>query len=483
MIVLGTILVLFLSCATAPKAPDWILTTPQPDGTNTYFVGSAPGRDMGTATAEATNNLIAGIMQYMGVSVKVNTSATAQASLSAYSADIRQTVETQSTNRISGFKVLQKFAQQDKGSGQYTVYILASYATSDLRKEKARIEALFQEKIDAVAKPEAEGDALAGSNRILEAVGKYIEAMVAASGSDIENANLKVERNANKARQQLSLLSLSLGGLTEIKGSMGRVPEKSLDIQVLGARGGQRFFVPGASLLITYPRRLANGRIGTKSESLVSDASGWVRATLPVPDFVGKSRINIQLDLSSTFELFDKVGRSYSAYVSSIEDELRSKAIDLPYTVSSQAAGIPMTFFVVDLDEKGAASSQFALQTGLMDTLSKEGFSLMSLPLDPGFALASKEVILQNARMLKGPGAGRLVIGTGKVDSVRSEGTLFVASASASIQVIDLASGKVLYAADKTWQALAADQSAARRNALRELGSQVFGKDIVSSLP
>jgi hypothetical protein len=142
-----------------------------------------------------------------------------------------------------------------------------------------------------------------------------------------------------------------------------------------------------------------------------------------------------------------------------------------------------MTFFVVDLDEKGAASSQFALQTGLMDTLSREGFSLMSLPLDPGFALASKEVILQNARMLKGPGAGRLVIGTGKVDSVRSEGTLFVASASASIQVIDLASGKVLYAADKTWQALAADQSAARRNALRELGSQVFGKDIVSSLP
>jgi hypothetical protein len=438
---------------------------------------------MGTATTEATNNLIAGIMQYMGVSVKVNTSATAQASLTAYSADIRQTVETQSTNRISGFKVLQKFSQQDKGSGQFTVYILASYATADLRKEKARIEALFQEKVDAVAKPEAEGDALAGANRILEAVGKYIEAMVAASGSDIENANLKVERNANKAREQLASLSLSLGGLTELKGSMGTIPDRSLDIQLLGGRAGTRFPVPGASLVVTYPRRLANGRIGTKSEGFVTDSSGWVRASLPVPDFVGKARISIQLDLSSAFELFDKVGRSYSAYISAIEDELRSKSIDLSYTVSSKAASIPMAFFVVDLDERGSANSQFVLQTGLMEALSKEGFSISSLPLDPGFALASNDVIVGNARKLSGPGAGRLVFGTGKVDSVRTEGNFFVASASASIKVVDLASGKLVYAADKTWQALASDQATARRNALRELGSQVFGKDLVSSLP
>ncbi|TXT42006.1 MAG: hypothetical protein FD137_2379 [Spirochaetes bacterium] len=236
---LAAALLVGVSCATGQKAPSWVLSTPPADSANTYFVGSGPGPDPGSATVEATSNLIANIMQYIGVAVKVDTSATAKASLDSYSAEIRQTVETQSTNRLAGFKVLERYSSRDKATGRYVVHILASYATADLRKEKARIEGLFQEKIDAVAKPESEGDALAASGRVVDAATKYIEAMVAASGSDIDNAEIKVERNANKAREQISQLRFSFAGPGEIRASLGKAPGVALAIQVLAGRGGR----------------------------------------------------------------------------------------------------------------------------------------------------------------------------------------------------------------------------------------------------
>lgn len=89
----------FLSCATAP---DWISRPPPPDSVNTWFVGSASGKDEAAAVNDATANLIAGIMQYMGIRVTVNTSAMAKASLESYTAEITQTVTMQSENRLAG---------------------------------------------------------------------------------------------------------------------------------------------------------------------------------------------------------------------------------------------------------------------------------------------------------------------------------------------------------------------------------------------
>ena len=89
-------LLVLSACATgAPSqgqaVPDWVLSTPKPDSANTYFVGQAPapGGDLATGTDDAAANLIASIMQYIGVKVSVDTSASARASLDSYSADIR----------------------------------------------------------------------------------------------------------------------------------------------------------------------------------------------------------------------------------------------------------------------------------------------------------------------------------------------------------------------------------------------------------
>jgi hypothetical protein len=392
-------------------------------------------------------------------------------------------VETQSTNRLSGFKVSQKYLRTDSASGKVTVYILASYLTADLNKEKARIAALFQEKADAVAKPEAEGDALAASGRVLEAAGRYIQAMVAASGSEVENAEIKLERNADKARLQIASLSFVFPRGQELKASLGKVPAQPFELKLVAVSGGQGSApVPGASIAFSYPRKLPNGKLGTKTETLVTDLDGNIRFSLPAPDFVGRGRISAQLDLSSSLDLLDRLPKKYDALLSAIEDEIRGKTAEVSYVVTSQATLVPLVLFVVDMDEKGFISRQGAVQAGLMETLAAQGFSVRTADIDPDLVSASAEQLIGLARSSLPAGSGRLAFGSGKVLSVRKEGAFFVASASGSLKVVDLTTGQLLYAAEKAWQTMASDEAMARRNALRELGSQVFGKELISSL-
>jgi len=144
---------LLASCVSSPKAqtkaPDWALATPGADGTYTYFVGysSDPAGDAAKAAEGATANLLASIMNYIGVKITVDSSATAKASYDSYQAEIIQTVKTQSTNRLAGFLVKERHQIKDKKSGRITVYILASYLTKDLEAEKTRIQKLFQEQL------------------------------------------------------------------------------------------------------------------------------------------------------------------------------------------------------------------------------------------------------------------------------------------------------------------------------------------------
>ncbi len=484
LVSLSLLLILLASCATSPKVPQWVLSPPSPDGTSTYFSGSATAADDATAIGDATDRLIAGIMQYIGVDVKVSTSATARASLDSYSADLRQTVQTESSNRMAGFKVTQKYIARDKKTGSVTAHILAAYQTAELEKEKARIAALFKERADAVAKPEAEGDALASEGRAAEAVNKYIEAMAAASGAEVENAGIKLERNANKARAQLASISFLIGDGKSLQGSLGKAFGQALPVRVLRESPAGRQGLPGASLQVSYSRKLPNGQLGSKSQSLITDASGYAFLELPPPDFVGRGRVFVQLDLSSSLELLDKVGPGYQAVVASLEDEIRTKYAELPYIVASGASQVPLAVFVVDKDEQGRSLIPSAFQAGFVDALVKEGFSVRTLSLDPALLQGPQEFLIAQVRAQNPGGAPlRFAYGSAAISAVRKESTIFIAQAGATITIVDLATGSTLYSSDKARQALGNDEANARKNALRELGAQVFAKDILSSLP
>ena len=284
----------FASCASVPaqsKAPDWIFSNPKPDATNTYFVGSASDSsgDVAAATNDAAANLLASITQYIGVKVEVSSDAQAKATLDSYSASIKSTVTSASTNQVAGFTVKERYVQKDGKTKRVTVYILASYVTTDLESEKSRIQQAFQERIDAVAKPESEGRGLEADGRAYEAVRKYIEAAVAASGSDIDNAELKLERNTNNARSVLARLRFDASASVGYQGLVGQAFPKPLVAKLVSGEGADAQGVAGAVVLVTYQRKAGSGLAG-KTESVMTDASGGISFTPPIPDFVGKAR-------------------------------------------------------------------------------------------------------------------------------------------------------------------------------------------------
>lgn len=287
LMALTTVFAVFVSCTTVPaqpKAPAWTSTIPAPDATNTYFVGYAsdPGGDVAKATTAAANNLLSSIMQYIGVRVSVDTSAIAKATLDSYSADITSTVTSSSTNQISGFSIKDRYVWRDNRTGQVVVYVLAAYATGDLDREKARIAALFQEKVDAVAKPESEGLALAGSGHYYDAIRKFIEAAVAASGADIDNAEIKMERNVNEARTALSEIHFVDTGTGLVKGLVGQPFATPFAVRLEAGEGDATQGVPGAALKVSYQRR-QGGRLLSKTESAVTGADGVLNFTPPPP--------------------------------------------------------------------------------------------------------------------------------------------------------------------------------------------------------
>jgi hypothetical protein len=483
--VLAATLVL-ASCASTQaqgKAPDWIFATPKSDASNTYFVGSSsdPTGDASAASNDAGANLIASITQYIGVKIDVNSTAEAKASLESYSASIRSTVNTTSKNQLAGFAIKERFVQTDKKTKRVTVYILASYVTADLEKEKARISKLFKEREDAVAKPEAEGAALESAGRAFEALRKYIEAAVVASGIDIDNADVKLQRNLNNARGALSRLRFDASASAGYSGFAGQEFSKPLVVRLVAGEGAAAPGVPGALVLLSYQRK-SGTRLVSKTESVMTDATGGISFTPPAPDFVGKAKFTLKLDFQSSIDLLDKLPEKYAAYRDSLIDELRAKTFDLPYEVLSKARSASMAIAIVDIDESGAIVEGNKTQAGLVEALTREKFVVKGLSVSPDSLKAMDEAAAIAAAKAAGK-FERVALGTAVVSELRKDGKNYLCSAKASVKVVEVASGNVIYNAERGITGFGSDEKSARAAAFRDLGLSSLGKDMLSSLP
>ncbi len=475
---MAAIAVIVSGCASAPKVPQWVLQTPQPDSKYTFFVGSSSGTDSATTIGDATASLVAGIMKYMGVSISVSSSAEAKASLSDYQAQITQTVKTESQGRIAGFEVVEKYINKDAKSGLYTVHVLARYETKELQKEKARLEALFKEKFDAVAVPEQKGDAAAAEGRQLDAIRFYAEAMTAAAGSDIDNAQIKLERNAKKASSIAATLMLSI-----VSGSNSQIPLggslPTITARLTTNHGGTSQPVAGAPLSIAYPKKLSSGRVGTATTQAFTDTNGDAAFTLKAIDIAGEFRVSVQIDFASISDLFSSLPSWALPYSDAVEADLSSKVAYANYSVVSAAKNIPLAIAVRANSQQAALTldlSTFSLS--LKEALVKQGFVLA----DAASPSSSAPDIAQ-LRALAPPNMQRFALASIDIGAVSKDGDYFIASVSGSMNVYDLANGTTLYSASKSAQGMGASERDALSNALRTLAGQVFANDILGTLP
>lgn len=474
------------SCVSSPKpvkAPDWILTTPPPDATYTYFVASSSDSkgDAALATDDAANALIAQITRFMGVKITVESTGEAKGTLDSYSANVTNVVKQSGSSQVSGFSIKDRY-QVREGSA-VTVYILAQYVTAELNKEKARIAAVFKEQEDAVAKPEAAGDAAVGAGRVFDAVKSYVEAVVAASGSGIDNAAIKLERNANKARTVLGKLRFVAAG-APTTANIGKEFGKPFQAKLVFGEGESAPGIPGAEVFVTYQRRQSSGRVVTRTERAMSDGAGVVSFTPPPPDFVGKATLSIALNLESTSQLLEKVPASYASIVDAIRDDLSRRSVSFGYTIVSEARTIPTGVAVVDLGDDGKVTGSSVAQGGLFESLAKEKFKTGLSPLD-GALVASMDdaAILKAAKAQYGAGLSRMIYGTAKIDSATKDGSMWQVSARMTVRCVDFATGMVLYGVEKTAIVVGSDEASARRSALVQVARDAVAKDLMSNLP
>ena len=152
--------------------------------------------------------------------------------------------------------------------------------------------------------------------------------------------------------------------------------------------------------------------------------------------------------------------------------------------MSSAARSVPTAVALVDLDDAGTPIAGARTEAGLVEALVKEKFDARSGGLDASLVAAMDDAaILAAAKAAPGKKFGRLVYGAAKITGVRKDGSMYLADSKASVKVVELATGSLLYSAEKAATGMGSDEAAARAAAYRELGLNAIGKDLLASLP
>ncbi len=476
-------LVLFvLGCATPEAAgrsegpPDWVQTPPRGDGTNEYFVGVAgdSAGDVAEAETVATAAMIDEIVRYMGVRITTDTTAEARASLDAFESSVVQTVRQTGAARVAGFRVVDRYVER-RGEA-VTVYLLGAYERASLETERARLQALFQERIDAVAVPEQRAREFEARGQYFEAVLHYLEAAQAAATSDIDNAEIRFERNVNSARNLVSRIQLEKQNDNLIVMVREAFPESFEAVVRVNGRP-----VPGAAVRVSY-KEFRGGRSTTRTTTIQSDEHGRVSFAHPIPQLVGSDTVTVGLDLSRFMLPLEELGREYRSHLDGLSGAISDTRVVFRYDVRSRAAQVPTGVLLHEADIAGNPIAAGTVGSSLQQELSSASFRVQNLSAVGSRSTGmARDELLELLRAEYGGRVERVIIGSAQIDEF-NEGDGFIVRVSGSAEAIDLETGEVLYSTSGFQRSRGASSNAAIQAAFRMLGSN-FGQDFASRLP
>ncbi|MFP4534798.1 MAG: hypothetical protein ACLFNP_03690 [Spirochaetaceae bacterium] len=462
---------------TEEPAPDWVMRAPEPTDQYEYFVGSSSDESGDTAAAEdqAIADLIAEITRYLGVRVTSETSAEARASLNSFESEVTQTVRQQSEARVAGFRVQDRYVEEQ--AGRVTVHILARYERSALEAEKRRLEALFQERIDAIAVPEEEAENLESRGAYVRAAQKYIEAAAAAASSDIENAQIRFERNISAARNILSELTIEKldDNLSALVGSP--FDERFRARVTVGGRP-----LEDVEMLVGYKVLRSNGRTGVSTSRVRTNDEGVAAFQHPVPEFVGTESLTMGLDLDAYLTPLQDAPRSYQSDIDGLLDVLASKRVVFRYSVESGAGSVPTAVVVLATDIAGNPIRDGATESGILQRLSSEGFDIrvLSFPREELNGMSDAD-LLEEFRRVADPSVRRVVYGVVGIDEFEERDGVIV-RVSGQVRTVRLSDGEVLAVAEGFQRSRGLSSQSAISAAFRGLGNK-FAEQLMRELP
>ena len=474
------LLITFLTACASTKivAPDWVTNSPGEENGKMVFVasGSSSTGNLVEAERNALTDLNSQIQNYIGVKITATTTAVAKGTLEGLSKEIEQIVQAKNSSRVSGFTLGERFvAHSDSAT---FVYLKGLYNKAEIEKEKSRIQAIFREQDTAIAGPEAEGDSLLGSGAAYKAFEKYIQAASASSSADVENADIKFERNMNKARDILSKITLiPLNG--DQRTAVGVDFENPFSVKVVWGSEASSPAVPEVTLRFNYKIKRGNN-LTSASAQVKTGADGIANFTYPTPNFAGAENVVVLMDVNPYIESLSKVPRKFLPQVNALEELAAKNRASLGFMIESAAKTIPMAIFLVDADDTGTLLRRSETQAGIQQVLN--GFKILALSGARAESIQGDDAeVLKLLKPLAGA-SKRVIFGRVDVTELVQESGGFTARASGTVKCLDIASGQVIFTSTKNKRARGTSRDSAMTAAFRQLGED-FGKALADQLP
>jgi hypothetical protein len=467
-------------CGTSPSVqggredvPQWVLDPPESDDQYFYFSGSGLSRSGSLAEAEqiARGALLDEIMRYLGVRITSETTATAKASLESFQTEVIQSLTSTASGRVTGLEIADKYA--DQRSGGTTLYLLARYNRADLLKEKSRLEGIFQEKIEAVSRPERQAQELAARQLYYQAALSYIEAAAAAYKSELENADIKFERNITRAMEavrQIGLIKLN----DNLTVGIGRQFAEPFLAKVVAGSTADDPGLADVALRATFREMKATGRKGVRSQVIKTDQEGLARFAHPVPQFVGREEVTLALEMSAALESLADAPKGLQDLVDGLEEVVLGKRVKYVFESVSPAARIATGVAVFDLDASGSPLNSAETSAGLLAGMSEAGFSVRSLPVAVTGVAGRQDA--QVIALLKRHFSGqveRAVFGSARISDHQQDGEIVIIQVTGTITVVDLESEAILLTVNKMKRAQGTNPAAALAAAFKQLGDDL----------
>lgn len=469
--------VFFHACTTTSEVPLWVSSMPENTTEYTYFtgIGSDMEGDLGIAESEAQAFIISSITKYLGVRVTSDTTAEARDAYGEFESKLTSVIKESSSARLNGLSISEKWVEYiDNG---LNVYLLAKYSTSDLIAEKKRLEELFKEKQQAISGPEKEGDDFFSKAMYYRASVQYIEAALAASTTDLENADLKFERNITKARESIERIRIE-----NVSGPVSTYVGQNFNEDFVVSLSLEGSPADGLPVTVSYKELRENGRLTTKTHTVLTNEKGLASFKPPAPGWVGSEKITFFLDMRAVIEPLENVSFRLLQYVDGLEQAVLARSTFFEFESLSKAVEIPTCVMVMDVDRSGNPLNKSDTAAGILSALSDAGFEVFMLPVDYRMTAVSDAELVALVREQYGNIYKRLIFGTAEISSFEESGTSVIVKVTGKIKAVDIETGKILFSASEQKRARGGNNSTTISAAFTSLG-RMYGDKLVTDMP
>ncbi len=460
--------------------PDWVTDPPTDDSHFIYFTGQGfdAGKNTNEARERAVDDLVGGIMRFVGVRVHSEVNTDAVATADSFESELRKTVTQSGSARVTGFQIIHEWAYSiDAGT---TVYLLARYKRSDLLREKNRLEKLFQETIDAVAVPESDGYEYYRTGQYYEALVRFLEATLAAAESNLENKNIYVNRNIDNAMRALERLNLYKLN-NNLIAYVGQEIKEPFSVKVAEGPLADTPGVNGVALQFSY-KRMKNSRKQTETSVLKTDKQGVAAFTHPVSRFVGREQVTVTLSLAAYLKKLDGLPHRYESKLDGLKRLAVSKKVVFDFSVLSRAADIPIGIVIADLDkDERVTGGSGKTASGVMEVLTQNGFDISIIPIKPSLILSKNDAEILRLVKANAGKTGRVIYGSARAGEPRKSGSRYIVRVMGTIKVLDLDSGKIVFEKTVSKNGLGGSPQAAQDAAFKLLGREL-GKSVAAGV-